>query len=97
MATGKQEGQEEKVPKTAYYCNHCNTFFDYKGKLDVVCPQCGVGVFTKNPMLTHPANKPMGVSKAREIISWLGWLGFKKAQPDFANDHPDLRPKKGEL
>lgn len=75
-----------------FYCNHCDTTFSYTGNDDAVCPHCGVGVTTENPVLTHPANRPMSVTKAREIISWLGWRDFKKAQPSFVEDHPELRP-----
>lgn len=75
-----------------YYCNHCDTTFDYDGPRDTVCPRCAVGVTTKNPLLTHPANRPMNVGIAIEIISRLGWRGFKRAQPSFAEDHPELRP-----
>ncbi len=79
------------------YCNHCDTTFDGEQNLvekDIVCPRCGVGVVTENPMLTHPANHPMRMGKAKEIISWLGWRRFKLAQPGMAEDYPELRPIK---
>ena len=79
------------------YCNHCDTVFvarENTVESDVVCPWCGVGVVTKNDMLTHPANKPMRITKAVEIISWLGWRCFKRAMPGYAEDHPELRPRR---
>ena len=79
-----------------YYCNHCDTYFRHEGETDAVCPRCGVGVTTKNGMLTHPANKVMSLTKAETIISWLGWRGFMKAQYSYAVEHPELRPKKKE-
>ena len=81
-----------------YYCNHCDTFFvdDSNGDKDdaTVCPHCGVAVCTRFCTMTHPANRPMSTTRAREIISWLGWRDFKKAQYQFATDHPELRPIK---
>lgn len=79
-----------------YYCNHCDTKFkvEINESQDVVCPRCGVGVVTEGGFLTHPVNKSMSVDKAKEIISWLGWRGFKQAQSGYANDHPELRPKR---
>ena len=81
--------------KEECYCNLCDTKFMASGPEDIVCPRCGVGVVTSQPVfLTHPANKPMSITKAREIISWLGWQGFVRALPGFAKDNPELRPKK---
>ena len=79
---------------TRYFCNHCGTYFNMANKGDIVCPRCGIGVVCENGILIHPANKVMSIEKAREIISWLGWRDFKKAQLSFALDHPELRPKK---
>lgn len=82
------------------YCNHCDTYFDGEQNSingNFVCPRCGVGVITKNPMLIHPANKPMNINKAKEIIFWLGWRGFKLAQLSMTEDHPELRPIKRSL
>ena len=76
----------------SYYCNHCDSTFQFDGEGDVVCPLCGVGVTTKNPILTHPVNKPLSMDDARLVIKYLGWGGFKAAQPLMAEMHPELRP-----
>lgn len=76
----------------SYYCNHCDSTFQYDGEGDVVCPRCGAGVVCSNRMLVHGVNEPMNIGAAGVIIKWLGWRGFKKAQQLFAEMHPELRP-----
>lgn len=90
--------RKEKKNSLEYYCNHCDTTFDgiRESNGDIACPQCGVGVVTRNFLLTHPANKPLLETKAREIISWLGWRDFKRLYPMYTEEHPELRPKKRE-
>jgi len=83
------------------YCNHCDTLFDSEQNRvinsfsypegDVVCPRCGAGVWTKNPMLTHEANKPMTDEKIRDFISRFGWRRIKKCIPQCLLDE-NLRP-----
>ena len=85
----------EDYKKLKCYCNYCDTYFDVEcNENDIVCPQCGVGIVTKNSLLMHPANKSMSTSIAKEIISWLGWCGFKKVCPAIAKIYPELRPIK---
>ncbi len=77
-------------------CGYCGEHFsgDTGPEVDVVCPQCGVGVSCKHGMLVHPVNKPLSLGRAKEIISVLGWPGFVRVFPGMSEDHPELRPTK---